>query len=176
MNIKIGYKLFEQREDGKLFPLFISRNQETPMNVWIPAEIIMDHKGFAHRPGWHLGATMPSAPWLMSLDGTYKSQRGKRFKRVWCEVEYAADIDYTSEVEKLPKKCFTDKLPDGGFYKFRESGNRLWIIADRIKVNRIINEDERLKMLAAMNYDEQSAFEPYRRAMQKRQGILNESA
>lgn len=176
MKTKIGYKLFEQREDGKLFPLFISRNQETLMNVWIPAEIIMDHKGFAHRPGWHLGATMPSAPWLMSLDGTYKSQRGKRFKRVWCEVEYAADIDYTSEVEKLPKKCFTDRLPNGGFYKFRESGNRLWIIADRIKVNRIINEDERMKMLAAMNYDEQAAFEPYRRAMQKRQGILNESA
>ena len=176
MKTKIGYKLFEQREDGKLFPLFISRNQETLMNVWIPAEIIMDHKGFAHRPGWHIGATMPSAPWLMSLDGTYKSQRGKRFKRVWCEVEYAADIDYTSEVEKLPKKCFTDRLPNGGFYKFRESGNRLWIIADRIKVNRIINEDERMKMLAAMNYDEQAAFEPYRRAMQKRQGILNESA
>lgn len=176
MSTKIGYKLFEQREDGKLFPLFIFRNQETPMNAWIPAEIIMDHKGFAHRPGWHLGATMPSAPWLMSLDGTYKSQRGKRFKRVWCEVEYAADIDYTSEVEKLPKKCFTDRLPNGGFYKFRESGNRLWIIADRIKVNRIINGDERMKMLVAMNYDEQAAFEPYRRAMQKRQGILNESA
>ena len=176
MKTKIGYKLFEQRDDGKLFPLFIGKNEETPMNTWVPAEIIMDHKGFAHRPGWHIGATMPSAPWLMSLNGTYKSQRGKRFKRVWCEVEYVADIDYTSEVEKLPKKCFTDKLPDGGFYKFRESGNRLWIIADRIKVNRIINEDERLKMLAAMNYDEQAEFEPYRRAMQKRQGILSESA
>ncbi len=176
MKTKIGYKLFEQREDGKLFPLFIGKTKETPMNEWVMAENIEYHPGFAQRCGWHLGATMPSAPWLMSLDGTYKSQRGKRFKRVWCEVEYAADIDYTSEVEKLPKKCFTDRLPNGGFYKFRESGNRLWIIADRIKVNRIINEDERMKMLAAMNYDEQAAFEPYRRAMQKRQGILNESA
>lgn len=176
MKTKIGYKLFEQRNDGKLFPLFIGKNEETPMNAWVPAEIIMDHKGFAHRPGWHIGATMPSAPWLMSLDGTYKSQRGKKFKRVWYEVEYVADIDYTSEVEKLPRRCFTDRLPDGGFYKFRESGNRLWIIADRIKVNRIINEDERLKMLKEMRYDEDVAFVPYKIAMQKRKAILNESA
>ena len=104
----------------------------------------------------------------MSANGTYKSQRGKKFKRVWCEVEYAADIDYTSEVEKLPKKCFTDRFPDGGFYQFRESGNRLWIIAERIKVNKIISENERQKMLKAMGYDEQAEFEPYRKAMEKR--------
>ena len=172
MNTKIGYKLFEQREDGKLFPLFISRNQETPMNVWIPAEIIMNHKGFAHRPGWHLGATMPSAPWLMSLDGTYKSQRGKRFKRVWCEVEYMVDIDYTEEVLKLPKKCFTDRLPDMGFYKFRESGGRLWVIADRIRITRILSEEERQHILKEMNYDEAAAFELYRQSMAKRMKVV----
>ena len=168
MNTKIGYKLFEQREDEKLFPLFIGKTKETPMNEWVMAENITHHPGFAQRCGWHIGATMPSAPWRMSADGTYKSQRGKRFKRVWCEVEYVADIDYTNEVEKLPRKCFTDRLPDGGFYKFRESGNRLWIIADRIKVNRILNEDERQNMLASMGYDEVAAFEPYRKAMEKR--------
>lgn len=168
MKIKTGYKLFEQREDGKLFPLFIGKTKETPMNEWAPAEIIDYHPSFAHRPGWHLGAVMPSAPWLMSADGTYKSQRGKRFKRVWCEVEYVADVDYTSEVEKLPKKCFTDRLPDGGFYNFRESGNRLWIIADRIKITRVIGEKERLAILKEINYDEMKAFEPYKNALEKR--------
>lgn len=168
MKTNIGYKLFEMREDGKLFPLFIGKNQEAPMNVWIPAEIIMEHKGFAHRPGWHLGATMPSAPWLMSADGTYKSQRSKRFKRVWCEVEYAADVDYTETVEKLPKKCFTDRLPDGGFYKFRESGDRLWVIADRIKITKVISEEERQQVLKEMNYDEATAFEPYKQMFEKR--------
>lgn len=171
MKTKIGFKLFEMRDDGKLFPLFIGKQQETPFNEWVPAEIIMNHKGFAHRPGWHIGATTPSAPWLMSTDGTYKSQRGKRFKRVWCEVEYAADIDYTNIVEQLPKKCFTDRLPDGGYYKFRESGNRLWIIADRIKITRIIREDERMEILKALNYDEEKAFAPYKAALEKRQGI-----
>lgn len=171
MEIRKGYKLFEMRDDGKLFPLFIGKKQETLMNEWVYAEIVMEHKGFAHRPGWHIGATMPSAPWLMSMDGTYKSQRGKRFKRVWCEVEYAADIDYTEIVEQLPKKCFTDRLPDGGFYNFRESGNRLWIIADRIKITKIISEEERIEILKAMNYDEQKAFEPYKIAFEKRKGI-----
>lgn len=168
MEIKTGYKLFEMSNDGRLFPLFIGKKNETVMNQWVPAEIIMEHRGFSHRPGWHLSTTCPSAPWLMSADGTYKSQRGKTFKRVWCEVEYVADIDYTSAVEQLPKKCFTDRLPDNGFYKFRESGNRLWIIADRIRITRVITEDERMGILRSMNYDEQEAFAPYKKTFEKR--------
>ena len=162
MNIKTGYKLFEMRDDGKLFPLFIGKTKETPMNEWVMAEII------DHHPGWHIGATMPSAPWLMGADGTYKSQRGRRFKRVWCEVEYVADIDYTDEVLQLPKRCFIDRLPDGGFYAFRESGDRLWIIADRIKVTRIVSEEERMELLKSMNYDEEEAFAPYKASFEKR--------
>lgn len=168
MKILRGWKLFEMNSEGKLFPLFIGKKEETPMNEWVMAEIIEYHPGFSHRPGWHCGTGVPSAPWLMSADGTYKSQRGKKFKRVWCEVEYVAEVDYTSIVEQLPKKCFTDRLPDGGFYAFRESGNRLWVIADRIKVTRVLREDERLKILKEMNYDEKWAFEPYRKAMAKR--------
>jgi hypothetical protein len=104
----------------------------------------------------------------MGADGTYKSQRGKRFKRVWCEVEYVTDVDYTDVVMQLPKKCFTDRLPDGGFYNFRESGDRLWVIADRIKITRILSEEERMQILNKMNYDEAEAFAPYKQAMDKR--------
>lgn len=168
MEIRKGYKLFEQRNDGKLFPLFIGKTKETPMNEWVMAEIIDYHPSFSHRPGWHLGAKIPSAPWLMSADGTYKSQRGKKFKRVWCEVEYVADIDYTEIVKGLPKKCFTDRLPDNGFYEFRESGDRLWVIADRIRITKILTEEERQKILQDINYDEMEAFAPYKAAMEKR--------
>jgi hypothetical protein len=59
-------------------------------------------------------------------------------------------------------------LPDGGFYNFRESGNRLWVIADRIRVTRIISEQERMDILNLVGYDEQAAFEPYKKAMSKR--------
>ena len=168
MKIRKGYKLFEQRNDGKLFPLFIGKTKETPMNEWIMAENIEYHPGFAQRCGWHLGAKLPSAPWLMSADGIYKSQRGKRFNRVWCEVEYVADIDYTEVVKGLPKKCFTDRLPENGFYEFKESGDRLWIIADRIKVIRILTEEERQKILREMDYDEAEAFAPYKANFEKR--------
>ena len=170
MKIKKGFKLFEMRDDGKLFPLFIGKTKETPMNEWVKGEIIPTNK-FSVRPGWHLGTRLPSAPWLMGFDGTYKSQRGKRFRRVWCEVEYVADIDYTDVVQGLPKKCFTDRLPDNGFYNFRESGNRLWVIADRIKITRIMEENERMEMLRSMGYNETEAFEPYRQAMAKRMNI-----
>ena len=168
LEIRNGFKLFEKKDDQKLFPLFLGKNTETPMGEWVMAEIVEKHDGFAHRPGWHIGAHLPSATWLMSADGTYKSQRGKRFKRVWCEVEYAADVDYTEVVEKLPKKCFTNRLPDGGFYNFRESGNRLWVITDRIRITRIISEEERQQILREMNYDEVAAFAPYKAAMEKR--------
>ena len=170
MNIRKGWKLFEMNDQGQLFPLFIGKTTETLMNEWVMAEIIEYHPSFAHRPGWHLsdGSFPPDAPWLKSFDGTYKSQRGKRFKRVWCEVEYVADIDYTDIVEQLPKKCFTDRLPNNGFYKFRESGGRLWVITDRIRITRVISEEERQQILKDMNYDERAAFEPYKQAMAKR--------
>lgn len=172
MNIKKGYKLFEQREDGALFPLFIGKHEETPINKWVPAQIIEYHPSFAHRPGWHCGAKCPSAPWLMSADGTYKSQRGKKFKRVWCEVEYAADVDYTEIVKELPKKCFTDRLPDNGYYEFRESGDRLWVITDRIRVTKILSEEERQAILKQINYNEAQAFAPYKAAFEKRKKFL----
>ena len=168
MEIRKGYKLFEMRDDGKLFPLFIGKQTETPMNEWVMAEIIMEHNGFAHRPGWHIGAMIPSAAWLMGADGTYKSQRGKRFRRVWCEVEYVADVNYTEEVKRLPKKCFVDKLPDNGYYEFKESGDRLWIIADRIKITKILSENERQEILKEMNYNEEQAFEPYKTRFENR--------
>lgn len=165
--IKTGWKLFEMRDDNKLFPLFIGKTKETPINEWIMAEGIPT-KGFAPRFGWHIGKDLPSAVHLMSYDGTYRSQRGKRFKRVWAEVQYCADIDYTEEALRTKKKCFTDKLPTNGYYLFKENNNAVWIIADRIKVIRILSEEERQQILVNMNYDEAAAFEPYKQAMKKR--------
>jgi hypothetical protein len=74
--IVIGFKMFRQRPDGTLGPLFINRRQAIEINEFLPAE---DHKtkGYAHRPGWH--ATLkPEAPHL-KLDA-------KSGKRVWARV------------------------------------------------------------------------------------------
>ena len=76
--MKIGYKLFKQRKDGSLGPLFINAKQRIPTQTWVEAE---DHptKGFAHRPGWHL-CHYPVAPHLKPTTTTQK--------RVWVKVEY----------------------------------------------------------------------------------------
>ena len=159
MKIMTGYKLFEMRDGKKLFPLFIGKTKETPMNEWVMAEGIPT-KGFATRFGWHIGRDLPSAVHLMSHDGTYRSQRGKRFRRVWAEVQYCADIDYTEEALKTKKKCFDNRLPDNGFYLFKENNNAVWVIADRIRVTKILSEDERQQILKEMHYNAQAEFEP----------------
>lgn len=162
---KTGYKLFEENPDGKLFPLFIGKNEETVMNEWLHAEYIPT-KGFATRGGWHIGE-MPDAPWLKGADGEYHS-RWKKGRRVWCEIEYNASIDYNDYVETLPKKCITDGIPENGFYFFREVGKGVWSITSDIKVVRKISEDERHAILESLGYDEAAAFAPYKAAMEKR--------
>lgn len=168
MKIANGFKLFEMdTTTGKIYPLFIGKTKETPMHQWIMAEGIPT-KGFAPRFGWHIGKDLPSAVHLMGHDGTYRSQRGKRFRRVWAEVQYCADKDYTEEAQRTKKKCFTNKLPENGFYLFKENNNAVWIIADRIKVVRVLSEEERLKILKESNYNEEEVFEPYRQSFLKR--------
>jgi len=67
-----AYKLFKLRKDGTLGPLFIGATMRVPIGEWLEAEDIPT-KGFAHRPGWHTGAT-PNAPHL--------TEKG----RVWYKV------------------------------------------------------------------------------------------
>ncbi len=69
----IAYKLFKQRKDGSIGPLFIGAKQRIPIGEWLEAEDIPT-KGYAHRPGWHVGAE-PNAPHL--------TEKG----RVWYKVE-----------------------------------------------------------------------------------------
>jgi hypothetical protein len=73
----IGYKLFRQRKDGTLGPLFINARLRVPVGQWMEAETCHRRKGFAYRPGWH-ACFKPVAPHLNDKPGS---------GRVWCEVE-----------------------------------------------------------------------------------------
>ena len=171
MSVKKGYKLFEADEYGNLYALFIDKNTVMPVGKWLKAGIFPTPK-FSVRPGFHIGEIC-SAPWLMSADGTYKSQRRKNWRRVWAEVEYIADNDYTEVVKNLPSKCMKDQLPLNGFYFFKEAGvGRIWIIADKMRIVRVLSENERMNILKEMNYDETEAFAPYKAAFEKRKGIV----
>ena len=173
MDKKIGYKLFEMNAEGKLFPLFIGKQKETPMGEWVHAENLPS-KGFANRPGWHIGIDVPDAPWLKAYDGSdcgfYRS-RFSNGKRVWCEVEYNVSNNYNEEVLRLPKKCFTDQIPENGFYFFREVGKGTWVITSDIKVIRIISEEEKQNIMVTNKYDEIKAYKKYKEAFERRMKI-----
>lgn len=172
MKTKIGYKLFEQDTKGNLYPLFLDNNTVYPIGEWIKAEIHYSNK-FAPRPGLHCGV-IPSAPWLMSYgedgNGYYKGRR-KGWHRVWVEVEYNCTIDYNEEVSKLQKKCFVDKIPENGWYFFKEYGKATWIITDKIKIRKVLTEEERQEILRWIQYDEKGAWLPYKVALEKRKRI-----
>ncbi len=160
-----GYKLFEQdTRDKKLYPLFIGAKEETPMGKWIVAENIPT-KGFSKRPGWHIGSSLPDAPWLKGYSaenpkGVFKSKRGKNFKRVWAEVSYPMDIDYQKELDEKGIKDIKDHIPEGGYYRFREA-NGVWIIAGALKVDRILSEADREAVFEKAGYDEQKTWESH---------------
>lgn len=80
MNTIVVYKLFRQRKDGSLGPLFIGARQRIELGVVLSAEDIPT-KGYAHRPGWHSGWE-PYAPHL--------SEKG----RVWAQCEIPSDADW----------------------------------------------------------------------------------
>lgn len=56
----VGYKLFEMDKEWNLFLLFIEKNREMPIGVWIKAHNSVT-KGYAKRPGFHIGADVPDA-------------------------------------------------------------------------------------------------------------------
>lgn len=158
-----GYKLFEQdTRTGKLYPLFIGAKEETPVGTWMVAQNIPT-KGFANRPGWHIGSSLPDAPWLKGYSadnprGVFNSKRGKNFRRVWAEVSYPMDVDYQEELDRRGIKDIKDHTPENGYYTFREA-NGTWIIAGALRVDRILTEEERQQIFDEAGYDEQQAWE-----------------
>lgn len=170
MKTNYGYKLFEMDKNGDLYPLFIDGKAKQEVGVWLHAKYVPT-KGFAARGGWHLGADVPDAPWLKSYDGTdtgYYKSKWKTGKRVWYLIEYNATNDYNEEVSKLKKKCFVDKVPDNGFYFFREVGKGTWVISSDVRIIRTLSEEERQRIMSEKGYDEVEAFKKYKKAFEKR--------
>lgn len=103
-----AFKIFRQRSDGTLGPLFINARLRVPLGQWLQAE---DHptRGFAHRPGWHC-TTEQNAPHikLTPKHGT---------KRVWCRVEIGGSITK---------------------YARPESQGGTWLLAERLRVLEIL--------------------------------------
>ena len=107
-----AYKLFRLgKKDGKLYPLFINKKEETKLGIWLKSECYPTN-GFAVRQGWHC-CFNPIAPHL-------KENLSSGEKRVWVEIDVE---DFTT-------------------YSRPESQGGSWILADKIRVNRILTNEE----------------------------------
>lgn len=162
MTTRKAYKLLRQDKYGRLFPLYVKRNQETPIGVMIEAEegeLQENGKvkaslgdGLCFRPGWHL-AEIPFADWIGKRmpDGTL----ARRKNNVWVEVEYPADVDYNDEAFEAGKLMTKNgetnvesrrqlkHIPWNGFYNYRTQAKAdVWIIAGAMKITKVLTDDE----------------------------------
>lgn len=150
-----AYKLFRIK-DGKLYPLYVNANEETPLGVWLEAqegERTEDGKvksklgKLAYRPGWHC-ADHPIAIHIGEKENKTDKLPSYRAKdQVWAEVEVFDVINYQPLADSMGK-CARDKclrhIPALGYYKYKTNANMFetWIIAGHIKVNRILTDAE----------------------------------
>ena len=103
-----------------------------------------------YRPGWH-GDTVPDASHL-SQPGSKKGTAGAN--RVWAEVEFSNDKDYTDIVNQRgtnietgkfnPKEADIDYVPVGGSYRYKTNPQMegAWLIGGEMKVNRVLDTKE----------------------------------
>ena len=158
-----AYKLFriKKSEPGKIFPLFVDADNETPIGEWVEAKCgertdkgkVKSKLGpLCYRPGWHLSADMPHVVHI-GVKGSSGEIEFLNPDHVWCEVEYSTDINYQEEANMngmnkkgiiIPKNAFITHVPENGFYRYKTNPNMFsdWIIAGSIKVNRIIDDEE----------------------------------
>lgn len=150
-----AYKLFRIKND-KLYPLYVSTKEETPLGIWLEAqdgERTKDGKvksklgKLSYRPGWHC-ADHPIAIHIGEKENKTDKLPSYRAKdQVWAEVEVMDDIDY-QPLADTQGKCARDKylryVPSRGYYKYKTNANMFgtWIIAGHIKVNRILTDAE----------------------------------
>ena len=95
-----GWKLFRQRKDGTIGPLFINARLRIESGRWMKAEC-HPTKGFAVRPYWH-ATSEPVAPHLstkgrvwrqVELQGVTELHRPERQGGTWYLAEHLRVID-----------------------------------------------------------------------------------
>ena len=163
-----GYKLFRIGR-GDLFPLYVNADKPTPSGVWLEAEEgprndagkVRSKLGeLAYRPGWHLCDLAPYATHIGVKDTKTGKIIAQKWDHVWAEVDYWDDIDYSEEAiangtrngRIIPRLCQLDHIPRNGFYRYKTNPNMFgsWIIAGRIRVNRVLS-DEDVERLCAIH-------------------------
>lgn len=144
------YKLFRIK-NGKLYPLYVEANKETPIGKWLKAECgpLADEThvkcklgSLSLRPGWH-SSTIPFSDWIgkKQPDGTL----ARRPDNVWAECEIRGRELMVTEKNGL-------RTVPNGYYRFKTNAKQRdpWLISGEIKVNRILSNEEVDEICMAM--------------------------
>ena len=138
----VTYKLFRIKNE-KLYPMFVYATEEMPLGEWINAKVgelkdethVKSRLGaLSLRPGFH-SCEVPFTDWIGK-----KGEDGKLYQRqdtVWCECEVLGNQLNITERYGLRT------IPDGWYY-FKTKPKQIfpWIISDKIKINRILSDEE----------------------------------
>ena len=136
------YKLFRVKA-GRLYPLYVLAGKEMETGKWLEAEI-GELKDAAHvksrlgplalRPGFH-STQVPFTDWIGKRmpDGTL----WQKPDTVWCECEVDGEevpVEGRNGLRTVPE----------GWYFFRTQARQPfpWIISKRIRINRILPNEE----------------------------------
>jgi len=140
----ITYKLFRIK-DNKLYPLYVEADREMKIGEWLDAgvgkkidETHVKAKGcggsLSLRPGFH-STKIPFTNWIgkRQPDGTL----AQRPDTVWCECEVEG-----KQLEVTDRYGSRELL--NGWYYFKTNAKQVnpWIISNKIKVNKILSNEE----------------------------------
>lgn len=143
--------------------MFVYANEEMPMNVWLDAKvgILADEThvksrlgALALRPGFH-SCEVPFTDWIGK-----RGADGKLYQRpdtVWCECEVEGE-----KIEVSDKRGLRT-IPDGWYYfKTRAKQPFPWVISNRIKINRVLSQQEVNKLCLNSGVIAQGIYEDLR--------------
>ena len=138
------YKLFRIK-NNKLYPLYVEADREMELGKWLDAEVgekidetHVKARGcsgkLSLRPGWH-STKIPFTNWIgkRQPDGTL----AQRPDTVWCECEVEG-----KQLEVTDRYGSRELL--NGWYYFKTNVKQVdpWIISNKIKVNKILSNEE----------------------------------
>ena len=139
----ITYKLFRIK-NNKLYPLYVEADREIKIGKWLDAHVgeIVDEthvkarnlSKLSLRPGWH-STMIPFTDWIGKKmpDGTL----AQKPNTIWCECEVEG-----KEITVIERYGLRS-IPDGWYY-FKTNAKQIdpWIISNKIKVNKILSNEE----------------------------------
>lgn len=140
----ITYKLF-RLINNKLYPLYVEADREMEIGKWLNAGIgeLKDEThvkargcggSLSLRPGFH-STKIPFANWIgkRQKDGTL----AQRKNTVWAECEVVGN-----QVEVTNRYGSRELVNGWYYYKTNSKQEEPWIISNRIKINKILSNEE----------------------------------